>query len=298
MIRLGAGADLTAFAAALREVSARHESLRMRFPATEDGRPTAVVDPPSAVPLPVHDVPDEAAATAAIDAAVMRPFDLAAGPLLRAQVLRVAGGTQHVALLDLHHIVTDGWSNDILLSELGRLYRAARTGGTAALPTPVQYGDFAAWQRVQMAAAAARRHVDYWLDKLAGVPALELPTDAARPPAQSFDGASHYFRLEPELVTALVALGKAHGATLFMTLLAAYQALLARYTGQTDFAVGSPVAGRSQPELDGVVGMFVNMLALRADLDGDPTVRRAARPGPGRRSWTPSRIRTCPSSRW
>ena len=271
VIRLGAGADLTAFAAALREVSARHESLRMRFPATEDGRPTAVVDPPSAVPLPVYDVPDEAAATAAIDAAVIRPFDLAAGPLLRAQVLRVAGGTQHVALLDLHHIVTDGWSNDILLSELGRLYRAARTGGTAALPTPVQYGDFAAWQRVQMAAAAARRHVDYWLDKLAGVPALELPTDAARPPAQSFAGASHYFRLEPELVTALVALGKAHGATLFMTLLAAYQAMLSRYTGQTDFAVGSPVAGRSHPDLDGVIGMFNNMLVLRADLTGAPT---------------------------
>jgi amino acid adenylation domain-containing protein len=273
LVRLGADADLAALATALRELAARHESLRMRFPATDDGRPSVVVDPPGAVPLPVCDVPDAAAARAAIEAAALRPFDLEGGPLLRALVLRVAGGAEHDVLLDMHHIVTDGWSNDIILAELGRRYLAARRGELpTAAPPPTQYGDFAAWQREQLSAPAAGRHLDYWLSRLAGVPALELPADRPRPPTQTFAGASHWFRLGPELVASLTRLGRAHHATLFMTLLTGYQLVLSRYSGQSGFAVGSPVAGRSLAELDGAVGMFVNVLPLRADLTGDPMV--------------------------
>ncbi len=273
LVRLGADADLSALATALRELAARHESLRMRFPATDDGRPSVVVDPPGAIPLPVCDVPDSMAARAAVEAAAQRPFDLEGGPLLRALVLRVAGGAEHSVLLDMHHIVTDGWSNDIILAELGSRYLAARQGEPApAAPEPTQYGDFAAWQRQQLSAPAASEHLDYWLSRLAGLPALELPTDRQRPPTQTFAGASHWFRLGQELVASLTKLGRAHRATLFMTLLAGYQLVLSRYSGQSSFAVGSPVAGRSLPELDGAVGMFVNVLPLRAELTGDPMV--------------------------
>jgi amino acid adenylation domain-containing protein len=273
LIRLGADADLGALARALRWLTARHESLRMRFPATDDGRPSVVVEPPGEVPLPVCDVPDAAAAQAAIDAAAVRPFDLAAGPLLRALVVRVAGGIEHDVLLDMHHIVTDGWSNDIILAELGSRYAAEIRDDQSAQqqPGPVQYGDFAGWQREQLSAPSARRHLDYWLGRLAGVPPLELPTDAPRPPTQTYHGASHWFRLTPELVDGLTRLGRSHQATLFMTMLAGYQLVLSRYSGQSCFAVGTPVAGRSRAELDGTVGMFVNMLPLRADLSGEPT---------------------------
>src|SRR5262249_53118149 len=128
-----------------------------------------------------------------------------------------------------------------------------------------------AWQRELLAGPGAKAHVDYWLRQLAGVPTLELPTDAPRPPTQRFDGASHHFRLDPALVRALPELGHANRATLFMTMLTGLQILLAGYSGQTDFAIGSPVAGRSRPDLDDVVGMFVNMLPLRADLTGRPS---------------------------
>ena len=273
LVRLGADADLTALAAALRWLTARHESLRMRFPATDDGRPSVVVDPPADIPLPVLDAADAAAAEKAIQAAALRPFDLAAGPLLRALVVRVAGGVHYDVLIDMHHIVTDGWSNDILLAELGSGYLAAvRQDPPPAMPTVTQYGDFAAWQREQLSAPGAQRHLDYWLDLLAGVQPIELPTDAPRPPTQTFHGASHWFRLEPDVVARLTRLGRAQQATLFMTMLAGYQLVLSRYSGQDSFAVGTPVAGRSRPELDQTVGMFVNMLPLRATLAGDPTV--------------------------
>ncbi len=281
LLRLGPGFDADAMVTALSELTARHESLRMRFPSTEDGRPTVVVEPVGVVPLPVVDVPDERAAQARLAADAARPFDLAAGPLLRVEVLRVGGSgadgptasaADHIVLIDLHHIVTDGWSNETLLAELAELYRAYRDGRPHTLgPAPVRYGDFAGWQRARMDGPGAQRDLTYWLGQLAGVPALELPTDAPRPATQTFDGASHRFRLDNALVTGLTELGRTHRATLFMTLLAGYCALLGRYSGQTDFAVGSPVAGRSHPDLDGVIGMFVNMLPLRAELAGDPT---------------------------
>ncbi|WP_412538160.1 amino acid adenylation domain-containing protein [Longispora sp. K20-0274] len=272
LVRFGPDADPDALAAALTQVRARHESLRMRFPATEDGRPTVVVDEPADMPLPVHDVADVATAEAEMARAANRPFDLATGPLMRAELWRVAGGERYLLLVDLHHIVTDGWSNDTVLADLSGTYEGIRSGTPSTRPTPVGYGDFAAWQREQMTRPGVRRHVDYWLERLAAVPPLELPTDAPRPPTQSFAGASHHFRLDAALVTALTELGQAHRATLFMSLLTGYQTLLGRYSGQHDFAIGTPVAGRSRPDLDDVVGMFVNMLPLRADLSGDPTV--------------------------
>ena len=275
ILRFGPDYDHTALRQALDDLMARHESLRMRFPATEDGRPTVAVDPPAGVPLPLLDVPGEEAARLAVAEASARPFDLATGPLLRAKVLRLAGGAEHAVLLDMHHIVTDGWSNEILLNDLAALYRAHRDGGAARLEElPVGYGDFASWQRERMAGDGAKAGVGYWLDQLRGVPVLELPADAPRPATQTYGGASEHFHLDADLVGGLGELGRRHRATLFMTMLAGYQALLAHYTRQTDFAVGSPVAGRSAPELDGVVGMFVNMLPLRCDLSGDPTVEQ------------------------
>ncbi|MFL6127650.1 MAG: amino acid adenylation domain-containing protein, partial [Mycobacteriales bacterium] len=201
-----------------------------------------------------------------------RPFDLAAGPLLHGLLVRDAGSGRHRLLLSLHHAVTDGWSTEVLLDDLLALYAAERAGRPAGLaPLPVRYGDFAAWQRARAGSPAVARDIDYWRRQLAGVPALELPTDAPRPPAQTFTGAAYPFRLPADLVAGLEALGRAHGATLFMTLLAGWQALLSRWCGQVDFAVGSPVAGRVRPELERLVGMFVTMLPLRADLSGDPT---------------------------
>ncbi len=272
LVRLGADVDLALLESALRAVTTRHESLRMRFPATDDGKPTVLVDPPGPVPLPVIDVLDDQGALAAIKSAALRPFDLATGPLLRAALVRVAGGADHMLLLDMHHIVTDGWSNDIILREFGSSLAAGDGQIASAEPRVTQYGDFAGWQRDQFAAPTAAAAAEYWVDRLADVPALDLPTDRPRPATQTFAGASHWFRLSSALVNDLTTLGRGHRATLFMTLLAGYQLTLSRYSGQRCFAVGSPVAGRSLPELDGAVGMFVNVLPLRADVTGDELV--------------------------
>ncbi|HEY0636929.1 MAG TPA: amino acid adenylation domain-containing protein [Pseudonocardiaceae bacterium] len=269
LLRFGPGLDRAALAGALRDLTERHDVLRSRFPATEDGRPRLVIDPVADVPLAVHAVPDETAAEEFVATDPVRPFDLATGPLLRVSLVEVAGGADHLVVLDLHHIVTDGWSNDVLLADLAALYRARRDGTEAGLaPLPVRYSDFARWQRDRADGAPgdagpAGDDVAYWSRTLRGVPALELPTDAPRPATQTYDGASHHFDLGPELVAALDALGRRHRATRFMVLLAGYRALLARYTGQDDLAIGTPVAGRSAPELDGLAGMFVNMLPLR-----------------------------------
>ncbi|HEX6755516.1 MAG TPA: amino acid adenylation domain-containing protein [Mycobacteriales bacterium] len=271
LVRLGPDADLAALGDALRALTARHESLRMSFPATEDGRPLVVVAEPAGVDLPVTRVAGEAELSAAVDRLADRPFDLAHGPLLRPHVLRVTEPAGTAVLLDLHHIVTDGWSNDVLLTDLAELYAAARERRPARLGDPGRYGDFAAWQREQMAGPGARAHLDHWLARLRGVPPLELPADAPRPAVQTFGGDSYRFVLPARLAELVTALGRAHRATPFMTLLAAYQAVLGRWSGQADFAVGSPVAGRGHPDLDGMVGMFNNMLPLRADLSGDPT---------------------------
>ncbi|MFI1196255.1 amino acid adenylation domain-containing protein [Micromonospora sp. NPDC020750] len=264
-LRVRGPLDLAALRGALAGLTARHESLRTRFPADADGRPTVVVEDTVEVPLTVTGAADEAAAQALVDAASTEPFDLAAGPLLRALLIRL-NDDDHVLFLGKHHIVGDGWSVDVLLRDLITLYHG---GEPPALP--VQYGDFAAWEARELDGPAAQGHLDWWKSRLAGITPLELPLDAPRPATQTYRGDFVEFQLDPADTERLNALTRAGGGTLFMTLLAAYQVLLARHAGQDDFAVGASVAGRSAPELENVVGMFINMLPLRAELAGDPT---------------------------
>ncbi|MER5337801.1 amino acid adenylation domain-containing protein [Micromonospora sp. NPDC002717] len=264
-LRVRGPLDVAALRAALDGLTRRHESLRTRFPADADGRPTVVVADSVEVPLTIVDAPDEAAAQALVDAAAAEPFDLAEGPLLRALLIRLAD-EDHVLFLGKHHIVGDGWSVDVLLRDLITLYR----GGE--LPAmPIQYGDFAHWEAQELDGPQARGHLDYWNQRLAGITPLELPLDLPRPATQTYAGDFVEFRLDRAAADGLNALTRSYGGTLFMTLLAAYQVLLARHAGQDDFAVGASVAGRSAPELENVVGMFINMLPLRAELAGDPT---------------------------
>ncbi|WP_243754546.1 non-ribosomal peptide synthetase/MFS transporter [Labedaea rhizosphaerae] len=272
-VRLNGTLDVDALRVALDSLPARHEALRMRFPAGEDGRPAVRVEPVAPVPLSLVDAEDEDTARAQVSAAAAETFDLVEGPLLRATLVRIAED-EHLLVLCTHHIVGDGWSVDLLLRDLAAAYHA-RCAGQAHADLPalsIGYGDFAHWQRRTLTGAELDRQLDHWRGELTGVAPLELPTDRPRPATQSFDGALHVFHLDLELTDALRELGREHGTTLFMTLLAGYQVLLARYSGQDDFAVGSSSAGRGLPELEGVVGMFINMLPMRAQLAGDPTV--------------------------
>jgi len=284
LLSFGPTLDIDALRTAMAQVIARHESLRMRFPSDADGRPTVVVQDELPDPIVLRDVPDAETATQRIQQVAETGFDLATGPLLRAELLRVDGGRDHLLVVGMHHIITDGWSNDVMLKELGARYHAAAVSDQDSDPgsglevaadiaeEPVQYGDFARYQRTLFAAPEMVPRVAHWVERLTGVPVLTLPTDAPRPAEQTFVGRAHPFRLPPETVTALQDWGRRHRATPFMTLLTAYQLLLSTFAGQVDFAVGSPVAGRSLPELDAVMGMFVNMLPIRADLSGNPTV--------------------------
>ncbi|HEY3110881.1 MAG TPA: amino acid adenylation domain-containing protein, partial [Chloroflexota bacterium] len=277
--RLVGPVEVGALARSLNAVVARHESLRTTFPADE-GRPRQEVAPGMELPLDVEDLSGlapaarEAAVRELARAEAARPFDLARGPLLRARLLRL-GPAEHVLLVTLHHIVTDGWSLGVLLRELTALYPAACRGELAALPPlPVQYRDYALWQRDRLQGPVLERQLAYWRERLAGAPAaLELPTDRPRPPTQSFQGATATRRLPAVLVGRLRALAEREGATTFMALLAGFQALLGRYAGQSDVVVGTPIANRPRPELEGLIGFFANTLAVRADLSGAPSFR-------------------------
>ncbi|MET7343994.1 amino acid adenylation domain-containing protein [Streptomyces sp. NPDC087866] len=269
--RLRGELDREALADALGTVAARHETLRSRYPATDDGRPVLEIADPAPVPLPVVDATDEEHAARLVDEAGAEPFDLATGPLLRTLLVHL-GDRDHILLLVVHHSVSDGWSSEILISEILRCYTAQLAGEGGPLPElPVRYGDFAQWQRDRLRGDALTAEVAYWAGELTGVEPLVLPTARPRPARQTFNGAGYGFQVDRALLDRLAALGKTHGATVHMVLLAAFQELLARFSGQRDFAVGSPVAGRPEPELEGLVGMFVNVLALRTRLDGDPT---------------------------
>ncbi|MER5321146.1 non-ribosomal peptide synthetase/MFS transporter [Streptosporangium roseum] len=259
--RLRGDLDAGALRRALDEIVARHEALRTRFLTTEDGTPELVVDGPRPAELRVTEAADLEAAVELLDAELATPFDLEHGPLFRTVLVRLAPD-DHVLLIAAHHTVIDGWSSDVIIRELLALH-----DGATPPPALVGYGDYALWQRGR----EHRGEIDHWREKLAGLPAIELPTDRPRPAEQGYEGAALDFRLDADLTRRLTDLGKAAGATPYMTLLAAFQVLLARYSGQADFAVGSPVAGRGLPELDGVVGMFVNTLVLRADLADDPS---------------------------
>jgi amino acid adenylation domain-containing protein len=278
-VRLEGALDLAALRRALDGVVARHDALHTVL-AVRDGEAEQQVVEGMRVPLEVEEPgavsEDEVLLRATREHA--RGFDLAAGPLLRATLLRLSP-ERHVLLLAMHHLVSDGWSRGIIVREISELYTAAVTGQEPRLADlPIRYVDYAAWQRERMRGELLERELGWWKAQLAGAPeALELPADHARPPAQSFAGGTHRFRLPADAVAALRTLGREEGASLFIALIAAYETLLARYTGQADLVVGTPVANRGRGEVQGVVGFFANTLALRTELGGDPTFREALR---------------------
>jgi len=256
----------------LEQIMERHEVLRTAFKEV-DGKAQIEIHAEVATDIPLIDLSclDEPEQQEQVEHHIrteaQTPFDLGQAPLLRMKVLRLA--TQdHVVLLSLHHIVADGWSMGILVQELAQVYNALQSGQPTELPPLlIQYVDYAAWQQQQ----SQRNHLDYWKHQLQGAPPLlELPTDYPRPAAQSFEGDSYEFRLTTSQTQALQALSQQQGVTLFMTLLAAFQVLLHRYSGFTDLVIGTPIANRPRSELEGLVGMFVNTLVLRTDLTGNP----------------------------
>ncbi len=278
-VRLTGDLDETALAAALSEVVRRHEALRTTFP-TVGGAPVQRVGPPLEVPLlriDLSGVPEgerQAAVRGHVEAESRRPFDLAAGPLTRFLLLRL-GPRERILVFALHHIVSDAWSMRVLIREVAALYRAVSQGLPSPLTDlPVQYADYAIAERSWLAGEALRPQLNYWRHRLAGLPGLlELPADRPRPEAQTFRGARQGVAIPAATLAALKALGHAERATPFMTLLAAFSALLHRYTGREDLPVGTPMANRDRMETEGLIGFFVNTLVLRGDLSGDPTFR-------------------------
>ncbi|MFJ8740767.1 amino acid adenylation domain-containing protein [Embleya sp. NPDC127516] len=269
--RLRGALQTDALGRALTDLAARHETLRSRYVVDEDGQPHLDIAEPAPVPLTRVEAADEEQALLLVTAAIAVPFDLAEGPLFRALLIRLAP-RDHVLLLTVHHSVSDGWSSEIMIRDVLAGYAAHTSGTSAPLGEPaVSYGDFAIWQRERLTGEALARETAYWRTELAGVEPLELPTRGPRPARQTFDGAGYGFEVDRELLDRLGALARERGATVYMVLLAAFQLVLARHSGQRAFAVGSPVAGRPHPEVEDLVGMFVNVLALRARTDGDPT---------------------------
>ncbi|HEX6911345.1 MAG TPA: amino acid adenylation domain-containing protein [Longimicrobium sp.] len=278
IVRLRGPLDADALRRAFDGLVARHESLRTVF-RMEGGQPVQVILPALRVDLPVHDLasrpPTEREGEAAriTDQEVRARFDLAAGPVLRARLLRM-GDDDHHLLISLHHIVADAWSLGILFRELPALYAAARDGRDAGLPPlPVQYADYALWQRERLRGEALDAHLAHWRQTLEGAPTLALPTDRPRPAVQSFRGGTLPFDLGPELSAAVADLARRGGATPYMVVMAAFALLLFRWSGTDDVVVGSPVAGRTPRETEGLIGVFLNTLAVRTKLGGDPTFR-------------------------
>jgi amino acid adenylation domain-containing protein len=272
--RIRGALNVEALRAALGAVLERHEALRTRF-RMQSGVPHQVVVPYQPLAMQTIDLRECADSTRELDGFVQRiafgAFDLAAEDMLRAGVARL--DEQEFALvIALHHIAADGWSLGVLDRELEHFYTAFDRGLPAGLPPlPLQYSDFSEWQRDTLRGEALERQLAYWRRQLAGLPALELPADRPRPAHPSYRGDKERFTIPAVLVTSLRELARARGATLYMTLLAAFQVLLLRYAGQEDVAVGAPIAGRKRTEIEGLIGFFVNTLVMRGDLSGNPT---------------------------
>ncbi len=279
-IRLTGTLDKAALERSINEIVQRHEILRTTF-AIVDGQPVQVIAPQLTLPLPLKDLRSlpftqrepEVWSMAQEDGTA--PFNLAQGPLLRVQLLQIADD-EHVLLLNIHHIVSDGWSLGILIRELSTLYAAFVAHQLPQLPEPpLQYADFALWQRSWLQGEVLAQQLAYWREQLTGAPAmLELPTDHSRPATQTYRGGHYTFQVPPALLQKLTALSQREGSTLFMTLLSAFAALLSRYSGQDDILIGTPIANRRQTELEGVFGCFVNTLIIRTDLAHNPSFRQ------------------------
>ncbi|HEX8431868.1 MAG TPA: condensation domain-containing protein, partial [Longimicrobium sp.] len=266
VLRLRGALDVAALERALGGIVRRHEVLRTVF-ATVAGEPAQVIAPPTPFVLPVESLDEEDAMQRASEEAGA-PFDLARGPLFRARLIRIAAD-DHLLLLTMHHVAADGWSMGVFFRELATLYAAP---DAELPPLPVQYADYAAWQNALLEDGVLEAQLGWWRRALDGAPGvLELPTDRPRPATPSRRSGCERITLPREVGDALRLLGRRRGATLFMTLLAAYQAVLARCSGQDDVVVGTPIAGRTRWETEGLIGLFVNTLALRGDISGDPT---------------------------
>jgi len=273
--RLAGRLDVEALQRSLQEIYRRHEVLRTSFPSRE-GRPTQVISKDATVTIAVDDLRHFADGEAEARRVALEqrrlPFDLEHGPLLRVRLLRIADD-DHVLLITVHHIAFDVWSSGVFMRELCTLYEVFCDGRRSPLgELPLQYADFASWQHRCLDSEALQNHLAYWRRQLEGCPAvLELPADHPRPARQTYRGTSETLVLPTSLLEALKTLGRRQDASLFMVLLAAFQTLLGRCTGQEDFAVGCPIANRQQPELEGLIGFFVNTLVLRANLAGNPS---------------------------
>ena len=276
-VRLAGRVDEGALERSVSELVRRHESLRTTFP-TDLGEPIQEIAAPIAVKLPILDlseIPRAASAARSIARAeAEQPFDLERGPLWRVRLLRL-DEDDHVFLFTTHHIVSDAWSKGVLLSEIGALYQAFASGRPSPLPElPVQYADFVHWQRAWLQGQVLERQIAHWRDHLAGAPpVLALPTDLPRPPLATLRGAYQALAFSDELSASLRALARREGVTMFMTLLAAFEVVLSCFAGQEDFVVGANIANRNRAEVEGLIGFFVNLLPLRADLTGDPAFR-------------------------
>ena len=274
--------DIAALEKTFSEIVRRHEVLRTTFPAV-GGRPSQVISPPQPVTLhaldlrvlPRQEREAEADRLAAED--MRRGFDLAQGPLLRFSLMQV---DEHdfLLLMNMHHIITDGWSLEILFKEIESLYADFAAGKPSRLPDlPVQYADYARWQRQWLRGDVLEGHLDYWKQQLSDLHTLELPADRPRPSVQEFHGATHEQALSEAITAGIKKLARKEDATLFMILLAALKVLMHRHTGQTDIAAGSPIAGRNQMAIEGLIGFFVNTLVMRTDLSGNPSFREVVR---------------------
>ncbi|API55157.1 non-ribosomal peptide synthetase (plasmid) [Rhizobium leguminosarum] len=275
--RLQGRLDGVAWRRSLDRLFARHEALRCTFVAGEDEPQVQILSGDRGLPLVEHDLRDRPDAQAALldlcQEEARTPFDLAREPLIRGRLIRLAD-EEHVFLLTQHHIVSDGWSMGVLVRELSSLYRAFEAGEDDPLPPlAIQYPDYAAWQRQWLSGERLQRQAQYWRDTLSGAPArLALPTDRPRPAQQSFAGASVPVVIDRALTRGLRRLSRQHGTTLFMTVLAAWAAVLSRLSGQDDIVIGVPTANRRHRELEDLIGFFVNTLAVRIDLSGEPSV--------------------------
>ncbi len=282
-VRFDGRLNLCALEQALNEVARRHESLRTSFVAV-DGQPMQAVARELKLELLVIDLRRQSKEDADAEARRWaqiegeRPFDLAAGPLLRSTLIRI-GAEESMLVIAMHHIISDGWSMGVFLRELGTLYEAFCAGQPSPLPElPVQYADYSVWQREWMQGEVLEAQLAYWSQHLADAPAtLEIATDRPRPAIQTFAGARQYTEVPTGLADRLRAFSRREGVTLFMTLLAAFDVLLWRYSGQHDVVVGTPIAGRTKSELEGLIGLFANTLPLRTSLAGNPTFRELLR---------------------
>jgi amino acid adenylation domain-containing protein/non-ribosomal peptide synthase protein (TIGR01720 family) len=277
--RLAGPLDVPALELSLNEIVSRHESLRTNFDLVE-GQPAQIIAKSKTATLTVIDLAALPAAERAAEvlrlasAESKRSFDLAGGPLYHASLLRL-GQQEHVFLLTCHHIITDGWSFSVLVRELSAVYEGHATGRPAQLPAlPVQYADFAEWQREWLTSGQMESELAYWKDRLSGSPsASEIPTDFPRSKTLSFSRSQRYLSISRDVTARLKQLSHREGCSLFMTLLAALKTLLHRRTGQDDIRVGTLTANRHRSEMEGVIGLFANTLLLRTDLSGEPTFR-------------------------